>query len=461
MSMFLQGIFQAVLGWFQPILSKIKRKDVLLFLCFIGFQLLTTLAINQVIMGSSFVTYGAGCLLLALTILFSTKYPLKKTKWSLWMSIPWFLLTGLIIVTSIINDPRYLTVGALYLVAYPCFFFVWNSRGDWEKLFSIIVRAYAVFFVGVLVVTMVGYNPGADRFVGFFANPNSLGTYTATVAICLLVWADQCAQKSLWKMLLPWVLLGLCVGMCLMSRSRTSMMAIAAVFFVWFVVRLITAERKGQFLISVVVGLGCAVVGYFVLVLYYEFVRPVLENWLVQPAYAGSTLLDPVRGALDRWDAEGMTADRFSASRISIWKSYLPHLKLFGNAALPEALGIEKFAHMTALQIAFTHGIVAGVCYVALCLISAVRALGYAVRGRTPLAVFPLVVIVGYVAISLLESTYTPFCFHVEVLFYLVVGQHPKNRKEPMTTSRKHIIIVQGESDKPSKNLAQGVGYIQ
>jgi hypothetical protein len=118
--------------------------------------------------------------------------------------------------------------------------------------------------------------------------------------------------------------------------------------------------------------------------------------------------------------------ETMSAGRVSIWKAYLAHSKLFGNG-MPERFWIEgrnafySTAHMTLITFVFRHGYVCGLLFGVFVALSGLKSIQFAYQHKgEAYALFPLAVSVVYFVATMLASVNTPFYYIVTIYYYLV-----------------------------------------
>ncbi len=128
----------------------------------------------------------------------------------------------------------------------------------------------------------------------------------------------------------------------------------------------------------------------------------------------------------DRYQATD--ADSFTTGRISVWKAYASDLNLLGHKETPVVI-IEslhnkeiKSTHMTILQVAYESGIIAGVLYLIMNLMSGVFAVIFAIKHKKEkYALLPLMLIIVFGVLSLVGSNRVTFWHYETLLYYLIL----------------------------------------
>ena len=145
--------------------------------------------------------------------------------------------------------------------------------------------------------------------------------------------------------------------------------------------------------------------------------------------------------AADKGDTGNKSLDQYSTGRITEWLMYAKDLNLLGHEEVPVIYNesIKQYistTHMAILQIAYESGIIAGVCYLLLNLISGFSMIGFAWKFRKEqYALMPIVVTVTFGVVSILSSSSNAFLHLVTFYYYCVL--FPVMVRQPVQEGEK------------------------
>lgn len=351
-----------------------------------------------------------GCCLLFIIIIMSIKDKLKIVKPCNLLAYLWVTCGIIIMLISFIhpvgNGFRGLSV--LMVAGFPCLYFVWQNRGDYDKLYELMAKviAYAggiyFAFCVVFVPFYTSYLYGGYRGLTF--NTNFLGM-VCTVVICMIFYLIL-IEPERWK---RYVMIGAVAHMYLaMTESRTSLLAavMATVIFVMFFFKIYAVKDNDEtgkkirrnrmamlvgilsiFIIST--AIGQPVRDYCIM--YYTGV-PVAEEIQWQPPVASagesveaapaepSEALEPSVASTVVKQSVGLDdVDRFSSGRITIWKNYISKWNLLGHNA-NKRLRIQEsrsreWAHNTFLEMSYRTGLFNGLNFLTIEVLTVIYAL--------------------------------------------------------------------------------------
>ena len=259
----------------------------------------------------------AAAILLFAAALLSINGKLEQVRWNILLMVP-LLLTGLGIVISGLLHPLpsgYFVFGLMLLLVYPCIYFIWINRGDYECLFDIIAISNVIvglcYSVYTYLVFPVLENPiVVGRVRGTLANSSKfsmLGMVLACCALYLLYRKWESRPARVFYLIAAGVgLLNLFLGM---SRA-----AILGTFFGILGLLVFTyhnrpASRKW---IRRILCIGCILLAIGLLLLF------VVHRG--GDAHLGSDSTDV--NVLERFSLEGKDPNTYSSGRIEIWAGY-------------------------------------------------------------------------------------------------------------------------------------------
>ena len=376
-----------------------------------------------------------GIALIILICIFSIDRPLQHVEWKKIIFIPQFVLgLGIVIIGFLhpIGD-GYQTFGFMLLIVFPCLFFVWNNRRDYDLLFSILV--YAMIVVNLCLFLLHFYYAAKGqltietvRCAGIMYNSNNF----SLVGLELVLGATYLLAVQRPK--LPLFILscsaaGVGFGIIVLGQMRLAVIILFLCLFtvIFFYIKYCDKKSEGVF-VRLFVGVFLIVQ---LLLLSFLLIpinnAAILSNTDVGQETTGQTVVAPESpGVVERFDVEGKDANSFSSGRVTIWKNYARALNLLGNNydeydkdIMTSGLSHGPYAHDIFLEIGYRCGIPVGLLSVFMLLVTGILALTYLFcnRNRTSYLLFPIIAVISYAVLSLLDCAVLPF-FQAEVLLY-------------------------------------------
>ena len=415
-----------------------------------------------------------GCVLMAVVAICSIQGPLQRKRCNAMMTLLWAGMCIFFIVSAIYTSLDWAAISIIFTLVFPCVYFIWNNRGDYGTLFRLVTKGLVSFNLVFFVLSVLFSPITGGQYRALFTNANSLGQYlTCTIPLFMMnytrawrKWEQKPRTASPvrpeWrhpgslfryaafacrahKGLLPSLLgLGTSVALIVFSRSRTALLAAAISFALWFVLNYIVAHwgegikaialRAIKQILPMLLAVVICVPGTFWLVkggtyavYYYAAVNDLLpeEYAYLDPRLQGTKLDDAINAAMDRLDTEGKTADQVTTHRTLIWKAFADRVEPLGHERgkiYVHDYGVAATAHNCIIQILYDSGIFTALFYFAINVASGFRALLYYLRRRKgdPYAIFPVLLMPGYLVTSLLASSYPPFAYSIALVYWLV-----------------------------------------
>lgn len=445
---FLQQIYMWVLNPIYNITSKVSEpvRNKVIAVCFflIAVQALAFTALEK-----QGIYYGydnlliIGTLLFCVSIVFSINAPLVKVQWNPIISIPWLICCVWMIVTGLHHN---ITVALLFfavvmLIVFPCFYFVWNNREDYDVMFrtvsKAIVTAMAIYYIVNFLIAP--YMQGSAYF-GIAINPNSIGLAGVAGAIASLYLVLTEKRKVCYI-----ILFGISGAFIYLSVSRASVIAtgVALITFAIICLRWSYANEKktlkGIVIISAVIIslVVSATASTFVLKEITPNTQEYLKEIFLTESYAeGIDESKPSNPMVAKF-TKGTDLASFSSGRTVIWKSYIKELNFIGNDRT-EALFINEFGHVVAshnnyIEIAYRCGILAGVLYAWIAIFAAVYSFRMIFGKKLfnyKYSLIPMAVM-AFGVLSNLERALYPFeKIHILLFFIVLAPMFIKMKKE-------------------------------
>lgn len=141
-------------------------------------------------------------------------------------------------------------------------------------------------------------------------------------------------------------------------------------------------------------------------------------------------------------DTEGKTLDDVSTGRLSIWKEFAKHVRLFGveefSGYYVESQG-QSFntAHNTPLEYAVHSGLICAVCYFLFNLLAGLKSIRFALWNRMDgYELLPFVITIAFGIISMLASLKTPFYYMISMYYFFAQAPLMAAPTENLSTAK-------------------------
>lgn len=416
------------------------------------------------------------CVLMAVIAVASIRGPLQKKRCNAMMTLLWTGMCVFFLVSAIYTSLDWAAISIIFAFVFPCVFFIWNNRGDYGTLFSLFTRGVVVFNVIFFVASILLSPITGSQYRAMFTNSNSLGQYLSFTMPLFLIQYTLAWKKDEQRTFTPapeglhikhpvktlnfvalylherservWSLIGLgtAAAFVLFSRSRTAFIAFIVSFALWFVLHFLVEHGKegvksvGKMIlrrvlpivlvvvICVPVTFGLVKCGTFAVYAYAATNNLLPDEYQYLNPFLNKTKLDSTIADFgDRLDMEGKDADQVSTHRTTIWNAFLNRVEPFGHERgkiYVHDYGIAATTHNCIIQILYDSGIFTALFYFAINVAAGFRALLYFLRRRKgdPYAMFPVLMMPGFLVTSLLASSYPPFAYGVALAYWLVMA---------------------------------------
>lgn len=282
---------------------------------------------------------------------------------------------------------------ALGLQALIVFLYYWlGISGDKKKvIFSIALGFIISYIVVLLMMFFLGPEFTLFQNSGLFGNPNLMGYYLTTIATSDLYFLCRDNEKKPFK-ILEIVLLGsvLFITFCTTSRTSIACIAIEIVLAIIYYLqkKYFEFKRSGRgfakglltILRDLILTLSIMVVTAFLVYMIFVEWKPRFEQFFYgRPStFYEDYLYDPSAAMSDELDSslnyytKGLDDHdwlNFTSGRIEIWKIFLDEIRMVGHKTetlfitFSSRVNRAHGAHNIFLQLAYSIGIPAGVCY--------------------------------------------------------------------------------------------------
>ena len=392
--------------------------------------------------------FAANCIFLGLMVLGILPQKVTPVRWNKPLFFSWMAMATLRMISVFTQNTNYFAEGFLLFFAWPTIFII-LANADTTRLLNLILRLIriALFAYVVLSFLFTPITPG--KYSGIFENTNSTSHFLGAVSVALAA-AVIFRRGKQW--IVDAILLGLAWAMNIYSSSRGGMLAAYTAIGCGLAMFLLSHLRDGQW--KKIFRLGVSVLACSVLTLslvyifqlrlaldlpyfhhetrrfYYadrdevwSYLGDEFAGYMGDSEYFGSDIFTDLSD--DRFDMEGMTLDKYSTGRVSLWMSCVNKLNLTGHPSTEKQFYIAyakktfNTTHMVILQYAFESGIPMGVMYLVMNILSGIAAIAYAWRNRTKSwALWPLMMTLSFGVLSVMESCGPSLQFMGTFLYY-------------------------------------------
>ena len=388
-----------------------------------------------------------GCILIILVI-FSINAPLKTVKWDPVLFYLFFIAGLGIVAVSFIHPigRGYRSFGLMMMFGFPCMYFVWNNRKDYNTLYKRLSFSTAIvgllFYAYCIKLAANGELLSVfGRVKACFRNANMF-SMVGMVMVCAAVYMFLINRDNI-----PWFtlsVLSFAVGweIVLLGVSRLSILVCAGsmaalIIFTFKTKDRFTEEQRGKKIlvktVIIVAMTALAIVSGSYMISANNTIAAggSLQNTEIsgQPTPAnGGTDTDDTTSAVDRFDTSGKNLDVYTAGRITIWKRYAVHLNMLGNSfdrkKIHEVTGSAVVhAHNNFLEIAYRCGIPVACIHILLELYAGIISIIFLFgkKYRDPYYLFVIVFMICYAVESMFDIATLPFERHAPFFYYMAL----------------------------------------
>lgn len=375
----LQKIYIAILNPIFRLLRPIptKTKNVIIYGCFFAMMVLYLVWRSYPVIEADInpdfrwkaIMISVLCFVV---IVMSIKEELKPVPWN---RLAFFFFFGYILImigTSFLHPigDGYLEMLTISFFGFPCLYFVWHNRGDYETLYKLVSLAFSHVFLLYLLILILFYPIDTfseyGRYVGTLANPNMLGQFCITASTCAfyLIFAKRKNCQLLY------LLIGLIAFYLPKTESSVSLLVFfTQILFFGMCVILYMIGKK------IKTGEGIRILASMGIVIFlFAAVAPYgigqIETAYAVEEVAGQETVQEEANQSIIYHPAFMKLNQLTSGRLVIWKCYVENLNLFGHDGR-EHLYVHyisgyHWAHNTVLEYAYRSGFFAGLLYLAL-----------------------------------------------------------------------------------------------
>ena len=466
----LQRVYSLILNPISLVTSKINemiRNAIILLCCtFIaGFFLAYFDKANKELLyrqhGQNNLICGAALLIL---IIISIKAPLRRVKWDKYI-FSLMMLAGLgLVVIGFIHPigEGYQSFGFMLMFLFPCLYYVWNNRGDYDVLYKSLALATSIvgfyFYFRVIILALSGELSELNFRVKAFLYNANMFSMIGMVMICVSLYMFLVNRGSRSWFILSALSFAIGWDIVRMGVSRLSILVGAGAMLAFAIFWLKTRDTFTSANTLKSQAIRLAVVVLFTLLFFYVGEALLNINTAVvyrqnnevsaeqgdtgsddavensdgeqeeEPEIPEVELENQKESATDRFSTDGKDLNTYTAGRIDIWKRYAAHLNMLGNnldeTDFRELTGCGvRHAHNNFLEYAYRCGIPVAIIHTLFELYAGIICLMFlfSKKYKEPYHLFAVVFMVCYAVESLFDIATVPFERHAPFFFYMLL----------------------------------------
>ena len=476
----LQKTYSLILNPIGKVTSRVDEKisNAVITLCCTGliayFAALFSVGIKTFMRGARTQNSMFCSAILFVLIVFSIREELKPVKWNKFLFYTFFIAGAGVVAISFLHPigSGYRAWGMLMMFGFPCVYYVWNNRADYDELYKRLAAATVIVGIAFYIYCFTLAPKGAIAFDAVLPSRMKGSFYDANMLSMIgMIMVDSCLYMLLVnRSSRAWFALtaagfGIGVDITLLGQSRLAVLAVLGGMFA-FTVYFLKIRRDKSFewsrgrsylrvlalLVSVIVFImaGVLMKGINSRALDGQnTVNTASTRAAALAVYAASNGAaaaeeDADKTVIDRFKPGGSGDDTYTVGRVDIWKNYARYLNLTGNdfskTDWEEMTGKYKVkhAHNNFLEIGYRCGVPVAVIHTLLELAAGIICLIYLFgrRYREPAYMFCIVFMVTYAVQSLFDIATIPFERPAPFFFYMAMIPIFMYRRETEETLR-------------------------
>ena len=331
----------------------------------------------------------------------------------------------------------------LMMFGFPCLYFVWNNRGDYDELYRRL--SAATLMVGMSYYLYCFFKAGrgelsvvSDRMAGAFYDANMFSMIGMIMVSCSLYMLLVNRNSRVWFV---FTAIGFGIGndITFLGQSRLSILVVfgSMMSFAIYILknRTVYLKEKGYirvYLRSLALLMSLIVFLFAGRTMLAVNTRAIEENTTVNTASIETVFItsdtEENGEALDRFSMKGKNIDSYTNGRYNIWKNYAYFLNMTGNDFSKADWSVltgntVKHAHNNFLEIGYRCGVPVAIIHTILELYAGIVCLIWLFgrRYKEPYYLFSIVFMVTYAVQSLFDIATIPFERPAPFFFYMAM----------------------------------------
>lgn len=316
----------------------------------------------------------AVAILLCLCELFYFRNELIKIKPSVVMIVLQLLGLLYLVFGIIYKTPTYITYACFFIAIIPGLACLCSNSSYWRELVKYLFFAGLIASQIVVFACLLFAPISTGQYSGIFINPNHTGDFTSFGLLCSLYFEDD-SRKSI--RVFSKVLILELIAFTIFTMSRTTILASAAILFVYYIPKL---KQKKSF-VKLLISIGLVAAIYFGFFYFLSYVTPHISSLFMSSQDKRQSISDEFSYFNDRI-GKGISDERdISSGRFDIWKTYISKLNFSGHDG--RALffkdyygpgeGTHQNAHNAFIEVAYQTGYIGGIIYLLLTLLAGIK----------------------------------------------------------------------------------------
>lgn len=393
-----------------------------------------------------------GTVLLGLIIVFSINGKMVRPKLARGVPILWLAIGLLRFVSGFTVSNEYLPLALIWLIGFPMLFLVWINRKDYYQLFFEVAKSANIALLVLIVGSLLFIPVTESQYRGITLNPNGLGQWIS-FGLPMIFYLYEIERRNARRGIrLLYAFEIVCIYyLCYASISRTALISIAAmtcVYGAWYVY----SRRHERLIVHLKKALAFVVVAAASLALIIGVNSVIARNIPIGNKYVAmqnksvmsiggdieldkqsQNTSDVMKHQFEHFDERlsgqdkgDSSANAYSSGRIGIWKQTISMLNIQGHPSREHIItarngDVGSNVHNTVLQFAYDNGIITGVLFACLMIVSAfilIRRILYFKEGALLYVIF-FCIHAGYCCTAMLASLNLPFLYMQAFAYYL------------------------------------------
>lgn len=430
--MILQYLYKPVLNFiYEKSTNQISEnnRNIIIATCFFILTIIQFLSMYRP-MGvfTSSVRDWSFFILVAVITVVSVDRKLETIKFNLVIYIPYALMAVFILIASLHHDlgKSFMIMPIVMLVSFLCLFYVWGNRKDYDVLFTSFARAYMVFTIGVIIVSILFCPYFKDQLVHLYGysimgiNPNGFAKLllpSIVSGVYLLI-----SSKYKIEMIISAIIVGAAGYLLVITQSRAGMLGLILLSIVGIIyLRRNNIKEKCNNTINLKSLTIIIIIAVITMAGLLQYFSPLINEPLKNPVEAMETKeeIENVYSSVTKEESDDsysyvgqigseiiadnqflLKLDTYSAGRISIWSAYLDNITLSGRSENLLVWG----PHNQYIEMSYKTGILTGIIWLCLSLLIGGIIVHKCVKTKKEFWLFQLLAFIVFFIISMLDT---------------------------------------------------------
>lgn len=368
-----------------------------------------------------------GSIFLLAIIVLSIDRKVVCVKWDKKIVVLWFAFGGMRLLSGFVTSIEYLPLACVWLIGFPCLFLVWNNRQDYVVLFRCVYRGFVYPFVAVSVISILFIKISSEAYTGLTVNPNSLGQHLCAVIPLIVIKYIYTKNKK--DKIINLVIICTIMALSFYTKGRTTSLVVAGVIGAGFVCQSFILKGGWKIFLRDIVKVTF---GSILAIVLYFSINSLTSNIVGQLQFNVKSnskveMGELVTGYVDRIEGKDKQAqgiENYSSGRTGIWEEVIRKINFFGHPSKDHIVtdrngDVGANAHNNFLQFIYDHGVIAGVIFIILVIVSMGKSVSIVLKTKDKFMIGVFLIQCDYFCMSLLTSINLPFLYQISFIYYL------------------------------------------